>query len=170
MSALVIGSCTSRTPSDLGQPDGGRLGRLSILSGVSDMDIERERNDLQRYSRGHRQRINHLQARLHRTQRELRVHEMISDLAGDSRLPDLMRGLAETSHANPRSFLADHGLQLPEEVDLKVENVNGDLTVRATYRDDWFPADLSWSAGDGFQGRVVNNSWRHARTADAAEG
>jgi hypothetical protein len=134
------------------------------------MDTERERQNLQRYARGHRQRIDHLRARIDRAQRELRIHEMISALADDSRLPELMRGLAETSEADLRSYLADHGVQLPAELDLKVENVDGDLTVLARYRDDWFPADLSWSAGEGFQGRIVNNWWRHAGTPVAAEG
>jgi hypothetical protein len=137
---------------------------------MSEMDIERERKDLQRYSRGHRQRVDQLRARLHRTQRELRVHEMVIALAADSRLPELMRGLAETSHADPRSHLAAHGVQLPEDLDLNVEIVDGDLTVRATYRDDWFPADLSWSAGDGFQGRITNNWWRQVRTTVVDEG
>jgi hypothetical protein len=37
-------------------------------------------------------------------------------------------------------------------------------------RDDWFPASLSWSSSEGFNGRVTNNSWRELQpTAQAAD-
>jgi hypothetical protein len=32
----------------------------------------------------------------------------------------------------------------------------------------WFPASLSWSSSEGFNGRITNNSWRELQPAAQA--
>jgi len=130
------------------------------------MDIYAEQTDLCRYVEAHRQRIDHLRARIDRSTRELRVHEIIRDLAANSLLPNAMRGLAKMPDAelatsrDVRVFLAEWAVSVPADWDIKVQCTADDFSVVATNRDDWFPAHLSWSSSDGFNGRIVNNSWR----------
>jgi hypothetical protein len=140
------------------------------------MDIDAEQTDLCHYAEAHRQRIDHLRARIDRSVRELRVHEMIRDLAGNSQLPHAMRSLAKMPAAelatarDVRVFLAEYGVSVPAEWDITVRCAAGDFSVVAINRDDWFPANLSWSSSEGFNGRITNNSWRGLQPAAAAEG
>ena len=139
------------------------------------MEIDQERVDLQHYVEGHQQRIDHLRERIDRSTRELRLHEMIRSLAANSQLPEAMRSLAEMTAAESRAssevrdFLAEQGVSIPAEFDIRVQGAGDDLWVLATYRDDWFPAELSWSSREGFQGRVVNNTWREMQPTTPAE-
>jgi hypothetical protein len=139
------------------------------------MDIDRERADLQQYVEGHQQRIDHLRARIDRSTRELHLHEMIRALAENSQLPEAVRSLAEmtgvesAASRDVRNFLADRGVSVSTELDIRVQNVGDDFSILATYRDDWFPAVLSWSSREGFQGRIINNSWRKAQATTPAE-
>jgi hypothetical protein len=139
------------------------------------MDIDWERTDLRHYVEGHQQRIDHLRARIDRSTRELRLHEMIRDLADNSQLPDAMRsltkmtGVESATSREVRDFLAEHGVSVPAELDIRVQCAEDDFSVLATYRDDWFPADLSWSSRESFQGRIINNSWRELQATTPAE-
>ena len=138
------------------------------------MDIDAEETDLRHYAEAHQQRIDHLRARIDRSARELRVHEMIRDLASSSQLPAAMRGLVDMPDAelatsrDVRVFLAEYGISLPAELDISVRCTAGDFSVVATNRDDWFPASLSWSSSEGFTGRVTSNSRRELQPAAAA--
>lgn len=138
------------------------------------MDIDTEQADLRHYAEAHQQRIDHLRARIDRSTRELRVHEVISDLADNSVLPNALRSLAEMPGAelatsrDVRVFLAEYGVSVPAEWDIRVECTDGDFSVVATNRDDWFPASLWWSSREGFNGRITNNSWRELQLAAAA--
>jgi hypothetical protein len=140
------------------------------------MDIERERADLQQFVKGHQQRIDHLRARIDRSTRELRLHELIRDLAENSKIPEAMRSLTEmtgveSARSNDvRDFLAERGVSVPTEWDIRVRRAYDEFVVIATYPDEWFPADLSWSSKDGFQGRIVNYTWREAQATSSAEG
>ncbi len=133
------------------------------------MDIDAEQTDLRHYAEAHQQRINHLRARIDRSTRELRIHETIRDLAGNSLLPKALRSLAKmpaaesASSLDVRVFLAEYRVSIPAEWDIRVLCTKGDFAVVATNRDDWFPASLSRSSSDGFNGRVMNNSWRALR-------
>jgi hypothetical protein len=124
----------------------------------------------------HQQRIDHLKAGIDRSTRELRLHELIRDLAENSKVPEAMRSLVEmrgveSARSNDvRDFLAERGVSVPTELDIRVLRVYDEFSVVATYRDDWFPADLSWSSKDGFHGRIVNYSWREEHATTAAEG
>jgi hypothetical protein len=140
------------------------------------MDIDAEQTDLCHYAEAHQQRIDQLRARIDRSARELRVHEMIKDLAGNSQLPYAMRGLVKMPGAewatarDVRVFLAEYGVSVPAEWDIRVLCGADDFTVVATNRDDWFPANLSWSSREGFNGRITNNSRRELQpTAPAAD-
>lgn len=130
------------------------------------MDIDTEQTDLCHYARTHQQRIDHLRARIDRSARELRVHETIRDLADNSRLSYALRSLAKMPGAelatarDVRVFLAEYGVSIPAEWDIRVECAADDFSVVATNRDDWFPANLSWSSSEGFNGRITNNSRR----------
>jgi hypothetical protein len=127
------------------------------------MDIDRERADLQHYVESHQQRVNYLRARIDRSTQELRLHEMIRVLAENSRLPEAVRSLAEmtgvesATSSDVRAFAAERGVSVPTELDIGVQGAGDDFSVLATYRDDWFLADLSWSSKEGFQGRILNN-------------
>ncbi|HEX4396878.1 MAG TPA: hypothetical protein VH136_04535 [Trebonia sp.] len=138
------------------------------------MDIDAEQTDLCHYAEAHQQRIDHLRARIDRSMRELRVHETIKGLAGNSQLPYAMRGLVKMPGAEWASaravhvFLAEYGVNVPAEWDIRVLCSLDDFTVVATNRDDWFPANLSWSLREGFNGRVTNNSPRELQRAAAA--
>src|SRR5262249_21376770 len=102
------------------------------------MDIDAEQTDLRHYANAHQQRIDHLRARIYRSMRELRVHEMIRDLAGDSQLPYAMRSLAKMPGAelatarDVRVFLAEYGVSIPAEWDIRVRCTAGDFSVIAT--------------------------------------
>jgi hypothetical protein len=139
------------------------------------MDIDQERTDLQHFVEGHQQRIHHLRARIDRSTRELRLHEMIKGLAENSQLPEAMRSLAEmtgvasATSSEVRDFLAERGVSVSTELDISVRSTGDDFSVLATYRDDWFPAELSWSTREGFQGRIVNNTWRELQATAQAE-
>ena len=130
------------------------------------MDIDAEQTDLCHYAQAHQQRIDHLRARIDRSARELRVHEMIRDLADNSQLLYALRSLAKMPGAelattrDVRVFLAEYGVSVPAEWDIRVECAADDFSVVATNRDDWFPANLSWSSSEGFNGRITNNSRR----------
>ena len=138
------------------------------------MNIDAEQTDLCHYAQAHQQRIDHLRARIDRSARELRVHEMIRDLADNSQLPHALRGLAKMPGAEQatardvRVFLAEYGVRVPAEWDIRVECAAGDFSVVATNRDDWFPANLSWSSREGFNGRITNNSRRVLQPAALA--
>jgi hypothetical protein len=125
-------------------------------------------------SEAHQQRIDHLRARIDRSTRELRVHEMIKDLADNSQLPHALRGLAKMPGAEwatareVRVFLTEYGVSVPAEWDIRVLCGTDDFTVVATNRDDWFPASLSWSSREGFNGRITNNSQRELQPAGLA--
>jgi hypothetical protein len=129
------------------------------------MDIDAEKTDLCHYAEALQQRIDHLRARIDRSMRELLVHEMIKDLADNSELPYAMRGLVKRPGAewatarDVRVFLAEYGVRVPAEWDIRVLCGADDFTVVATNRDDWFPANMSWSSREGFNGRITNN-WR----------
>jgi len=139
------------------------------------MDIDAEQADLRHYAQAHQQRIDHLRARIDRSARELRVHEMIRDFADHSQLPHALRSLAKMPGAelatacDVRVFLAEYGVSVPAEWDIRVECAAGDFSVVATNRDDWFPANLSWSSREGFNGRITNNSWRVLQPAAPAQ-
>ena len=130
------------------------------------MNIDAEQTDLCHYAQAHQQRIDHLRARIDRSARELRVHEMISDLADNSQLPHALRSLAKMPGAelatarDVRVFLVEYGVSVPAEWDIRVECAAGEFSVVAANRDDWFPANLSWSSREGFNGRITNNSRR----------
>jgi hypothetical protein len=130
------------------------------------MDIDAEQTGLCHYAQAHQQRIDHLRARIDRSARELRVHEMIRDLADNSQLPYALRSLAKMPGAelatarDMRVFLSEYGVSISAEWDIRVECAAGDFSVVATNRDDWFPANLSWSSSEGFNGRITNNSRR----------
>jgi hypothetical protein len=130
------------------------------------MDTNAEQTDLCHYAEAHQLRIDHLRARIDRSARELRVHEMIRDLANNSQLPHALRSLAKmpgtelATERDVRVFLAEYGVSVPAEWDIKVQCAAGDFSVVATNRDDWFPANLSWSSSEGFNGRITNNSRR----------
>jgi hypothetical protein len=138
------------------------------------MDIDAEQADLCHYAQAHQQRIDHLRARIDRSARELRVHEMIRDLADNSQLPHAMRCLAKMPDAelatarDVRVFLAEYGVSVPAEWDIRVLCTADEFSVVATNRDDWFPASLSWSSSEGFNGRIMNNSWRELQAAAQA--
>jgi hypothetical protein len=138
------------------------------------MDTNAEQTDLCHYAEAHQLRIDHLRARIDRSARELRVHEMIRDLANNSQLPHALRSLAKMPGAelaterDVRVFLAEYGVSVPAEWDIKVQCAAGDFSVVATNRDDWFPANLSWSSREGFNGRITNNSWRELQAAAPA--
>jgi hypothetical protein len=138
------------------------------------MDTNAEQIDLCHYAEAHRQRIDHLRARIDRSARELRVHEMIRDLANNSQLPHALRSLAKMPGAelatarDVRVFLAEYGVSVPAEWDIRVQCAAGDFSVVATNRDDWFPANLSWSSLEGFNGRITNNSRRVLQPAALA--
>lgn len=135
------------------------------------MDIYTEQADLCHYAEAHRQRIDHLQARIDRSTRELRVHEVIRDLADNTLLPNALRALAKLPGAewatarDVRVFLAEYGVSVPAEWDIRVQCTIDDFSVIATNRDDWFLAHLSWSSSEGFNGRITNNSRRERQTA-----
>jgi hypothetical protein len=139
------------------------------------MDIDAEQTDLCHYAQAHQQRIDHLRARIDRSAGELRVHEMIRDFADHSQLPHALRSLAKMPGAelaterDVRVFLAEYGVSVPAEWDIKVQCAAGDFSVVATNRDDWFPANLSWSSREGFNGRITNNSWRVLQPAAPAQ-
>jgi hypothetical protein len=138
------------------------------------MDTNAEQIDLCHYAEAHQQRIDHLRARIDRSARELRVHEMIRDLANNSQLPHALRSLAKMPGAelatarDVRVFLAEYGVSVPAEWDIRVQCAAGDFSVVATNRDDWFPANLSWSSNEGFNGRITNNSRRVLQPAALA--
>lgn len=138
------------------------------------MDTNAEQADLCHYAQAHQRRIDHLRARIDRSARELRVHEMIRDLADNSQLPHALRSLAKMPGAelatarDVRAFLAEYGVSVPAEWDLKVQCAAGDFSVVATNRDDWFRAKLSWSSSEGFNGRITNNSRRVLQPAALA--
>jgi hypothetical protein len=138
------------------------------------MDTNAEQTDLCHYAEAHQQRIDHLRARIDRSARELRVHEMIRDLANNSQLPHALRSLAKMPGAelatarDVRVFLAEYGVSVSAEWDIRVQCAAGDFSVVATNRDDWFPANLSWSSREGFNGRITNNSWRELQAAAPA--
>jgi hypothetical protein len=54
------------------------------------------------------------------------------------------------------------------EWDIRVLCTADEFSVVATNRDDWFPASLSWSSSEGFNGRIMNNSWRELQAAAQA--
>jgi hypothetical protein len=140
------------------------------------MDIDRERIDLQHQAANHQQRVNELELKIDRSSRELRLHVLIRDLAANSLLPEAMRGLAErasgesTEPGQMRDFLVRRGVDVPEEFDIGTEGAGEDFSAIATYRDDWFDAELSWSWQNGFQGRVTDNSRRDVQVTTATEG
>jgi hypothetical protein len=140
------------------------------------MNIDAEQTDLCHYARAHQQRTDHLRTRIDRAARELRVHEMIRDLADNSQLPHALRSLAKMPGAelatarDVRVFLAEYGVSVPAEWDIRVECAAGDFSVVAANRDDWFPANLSWSSSEGFNGRITNNSRRVLEPAALAAG
>ena len=90
------------------------------------MDIDTEQTDLSQYAEAHQQRIDHLRARIDRSTRELRVHEVIRDLADNSALPNALRRLAKMAGAewatsrDVRVFLAEYGVSVPAECDIQV--------------------------------------------------
>lgn len=137
------------------------------------MEIDAEQTDLCHYAQAHQQRIDHLRARIDRSARELRVHEMIRELVDNSQLPHALRSLAKMPGAelatarDVRVFLAEYGVSVSAEWDIKVECAAGDFSVVATNR-DWFPANLSWSSSEGFNGRITNNSRRVLQPAALA--
>ncbi|WP_155127306.1 hypothetical protein [[Actinomadura] parvosata] len=139
------------------------------------MNVDEERTDLQHYLDGHRQRIEHLQARIDRAVHELRLHEMIVKLIQNPRLPQAVRGLAEMSSTasrtsiDTRDFLARDGVSVPSDFDISMQGEGDDFSVVITRRDQWYPAELSWSPRDGFQGRILNNAWREAKDAIPTE-
>jgi hypothetical protein len=102
------------------------------------MDIDAEQTDLCHYAEAHQQRIDHLRARIDRSTRELRVHEMIRDLADNSQLPHALRSLATMPGAelatsrDVRVFLAEYGVSVPAEWDIRVQCTVGDFSVVAT--------------------------------------
>jgi hypothetical protein len=59
-------------------------------------------------------------------------------------------------------------VSVPAEWDIRVLCTTDDFTVVATNRDDWFPANLSWSSREGFNGRITNNSRRELQPAAPA--
>ena len=140
------------------------------------MDTNAEQTDLCHYARAHQQRIDHLRARIDRSARELRVHEMIRDLADNSQLPHALRSLAKMPGAelatarDVRVFLAEvrRVERHRRKWDIRVECAAGDFSVVAANRDDWFPANLSWSSREGFNGRITNNSRRVLQPAALA--
>ena len=140
------------------------------------MDIDRERIDLQHHAAIHQQQVDQLKLKIDRSRRELRLHVLIRDLAANSLLPEAMRGLAEQASAEPtepremRDFLVERGVDVPEEFDVGTTGAGEEFTATATYRDDWFDAELSWSWQFGFQGRVTDNSRRDVQVTTAAEG
>jgi len=139
------------------------------------MDIDEERLDLKHYARGHELRIDDLRASIDRLTRELRLHEMIKGLAEDNRLPEAMRSLAEmtgvesATSSEVRDFLAEHGVNVPTELDIRVQGARDDFSGLATYRDNWFLVYLSWSSREGFKGHIVDNPGYEAREATPAE-
>lgn len=130
------------------------------------MEIERELVDLQQYVEEHQQRIDHLRARIERSTRELRLHQMIRGLAENSQLPEAMRSLADmtgvesATSSEVREFLAKRSVIVPPELDIRVQGMGDDFSVVATNRDAWFPAELSWSLREGFNGRIIDYSRR----------
>jgi len=138
------------------------------------MDICTEQTDLCHYAEAHQQRIDHLRARIDRSARELRVHEVIRDLADNSALPNALRALvrmpgAELANSRDvRVFLAEYGVSVPAGWDIRVHCTAGDFSVVATNSDDWFPASLWWSSSEGFNGRITNNSGRELQLAAPA--
>lgn len=138
------------------------------------MDIDAEQNDLRDYAEAHQQRIDRLRARIDRSARELRVHETIRDLAGNGQLPYAMRGLAKMPAAElastsvVRVFLAEYGVSVPAEWDVRVRRTARDFSVAITNHDDCFPANLWWNSIDGFNGFIVNNSWRELQPVTLA--
>jgi hypothetical protein len=80
-----------------------------------------------------------------------------------------MPGAEWATSRDVRIFLAEYGVSVPAEWDIRVLCTADDFSVVATNRDDWFPATLSWSSSEGFNGRITNNSWRELqRTALSA--
>lgn len=112
------------------------------------MDIDAEQTDLRHYADAHQQRIDHLQARIYRS----------------------IPGAELATARDVRVFLAEYGVGIPAEWDIRVRCTTGDFSVIATNDDDWFPANLSWSSRDGFSGRVTSNSWRALQQAVPAAG
>jgi hypothetical protein len=139
------------------------------------MDIDEERLDLKHYARGHELRINDLRASIDRLTRELRLHEMIRDLAENNQLPAAMRSLAEmtgvesATSSEVRGFLAEHGVTVPTELDIRVQGAGDSFSGLATYRDDWYLVYLSWSSREGFNGQIVDNQGHRVEEATPAE-
>ena len=134
------------------------------------MEIERDLIDLQQYVEEHQRRIEHLRARIERSTRELRIHQMIRGLAENSQLAEAMRSLADmtgvesATSSEVREFLAKRSVIVPPELDVRVQGTGDDFSVVATNRDAWFSAELSWSSREGFNGRIIDYSRRAART------
>jgi hypothetical protein len=130
------------------------------------MEIERELVDLQQHVEEHQQRIDHLRARIERSTRELRLHQMIRGLAENSQLPEAMRSLADmtgvesATSSEVREFLAKRSVIVPPELDVRVQGMGDNFSVVATNRDAWFSAELSWSSREGFNGRIIDYSRR----------
>jgi protein subunit release factor A len=141
------------------------------------MDINEERLELRRIVDGHQQRIEQLRERIDRSMRELRLHEMISSLAGNKELPEAVRSLAavegveSAASTDIHNLLAERGLSIPTELEIRALGGGDKFSVFATYPDDSFPTYLSWSSEDGFQGQIVNNfSSPKFQGSTAAEG
>jgi hypothetical protein len=127
------------------------------------MDINEERLELRRIVEDHQQRIEQLKKRIDRSMRELQLHEMISSLAASRELPEAVRSLAavagveSAASADIHNLLAERGVSIPTKLEIRALGTGDDFSVFATYPDDSFPAYLSWSSKEGFQGRIVNN-------------
>jgi hypothetical protein len=128
------------------------------------MDIERERAALQHLVESQQRRIDHLKDRIDRSTGELLLHKVVGALVENSHLPEAMHSLATVPDVDSktpsdlRAYLAERGVIVPTEFDLTVQGTGENCTVVGTYRDEMFPARVSWNPQAGFSVRMWNRA------------
>ena len=109
----------------------------------------------------HADRLDTLRSQQEHIECEIAIHELVLRLGHDERLLAVLGELAEDPTAarnacdDPYAHFTDHGITLPDEIEVSARQDGDDLVVRATYVHDLYPFELTWSPTNGFGARAV---------------
>lgn len=89
-------------------------------------------------------------------ERTMAKHEQVIGLAGEERVGELLRALAEDPDlarevaADPRAFATRQGFELPDSITVEIFIAGRDVSARFSSQDPDMPFNITWSR-DGFQ-------------------
>lgn len=88
--------------------------------------------------------------------REIRIHEQLIELARDPKVLDALGNLAENRDyardvaGDPNGAARQRGIELPENMKLRLDLEQDQVQLQIIYYEDLFPFMITWNSDSGF--------------------